>query len=298
MRLAWLAALVVGGTASTNPIVLDAADKAAALCTSLQPTERVRFKEGASSVGEQRAAYEDKQKAAREQVYQLTLQGNEFQVSEIDPAQATIAIDTTRPFRGLGGALTIYDIEVDELVLHADPQNVTPAREAVRAKRANLVITFKVAADEDSPCFASTAKAYILASDFVSAELRDGATVLARAVEEDGFAPARAAAGKPTVDVVAIGGEGGAAVPAEITAHVQKVKPDAQRCYEKALAKDPSIDGSVVFGWVVKAGKPVPSVQAESVQDDDLVRCLTQAMANVAAPSAKKIAVAIHLARQ
>jgi hypothetical protein len=296
MRPFWILLLVVAGSARAEAVLLDSPDKAATLCTSLQPPERLRLKGGPVSAADQKASYEEKRKAALELEYLLVLQPREFQIAEVDTSAGTISIDTTRPFRGLGGSLTIYDIEVDELTLHMDPANTKAAEAAISGGHATLAVTFKVARDEQSPCFATTARAYILATDFVSAALRNGATVLAQTSEEDGFAPQNAIKGTPSVELVPMSTDGGAPLPPEFQTRLAKVKPDVQRCYETALVKDPSLDGSVVFGWDVRSGKTVPSVQADSVQNDEVVGCLTKAISAVTVPNPKKTTVAIHLA--
>src|SRR5579863_2879307 len=92
MRSFLFLTVFVGGAASADVVVLDTPAKAAALCASLQPVERLRFNDGPVDAPERKAAYVAHRKEAVAQMYQLTLQPKEFLVSETDSKEGTVTI--------------------------------------------------------------------------------------------------------------------------------------------------------------------------------------------------------------
>lgn len=303
MRGCGVLVLLASAVARAEPVPLDSLGKAADLCMALQPVERMRFDGGPTAIADERTKHRERRQAAMEQEYRVTLAGGEFRVAELDTATGDVVIDTSRPLRALGGALTVYDIERDELKLAGDKDKIAPIRDAIEKGRATLALTLRPAEQEGNPCLAGTAKVYTLGADFLAAELRDGDAVIARGTEEDDLAGGTRTAGTPTVDVVPVAIEGGAPPAQDIAARVEKLKPDLRRCYEQGLARNPALDGAVVFGIeVARGGKPrPPSLVADSVQDEEVSGCVAKTMAALALPGGKgpyKATLAIHLNRR
>ncbi len=277
--------------ARAGPVPLTSEAKVRELCLGLRPAERMGFKDA-----EKREAFERRRQELASTDYFLELPWGAFRVSDWDQDAGEVTLSTERPFRVLGGALTVFDADRSEIVFRAVKGQDGALRTALNKGTASLALVLRPAEADDAPCTVSGAPAYTLLSDFMSAELRVGKVTVARA-EEDGFVAMGVTEGKPTVEVTSAG-EGETAP--ELLGAIAKLKPELEKCYATGLGRNPALDGSLVLGIeTAKDGRlQASNVLADTLHDGELESCVKQTVATAKAPAnAARGMVAIHLSR-
>jgi hypothetical protein len=93
-----------------------------------------------------------------------------------------------------------------------------------------------------------------------------------------------AAGGTPRVEVAPATVTGRGPLASAVTAKAQERVPALLTCFQEALAREPTLDGALVFQVQIDgAGKGASiAVSADTVQDEGLVGCARRALAPVA----------------
>jgi hypothetical protein len=282
-----------------EPVPLVSEAQVAELCKALQPTERQAFAGNVAARAQAKAAFEKEQEKVKHTHFLLELGWGNFTVSEWDEAEKLARLSTERPFRAFRGALTLFDAGRDEIELDALEGEAAALKEGLSKGTLTLALLFKPAEEEGAACVVSKAKTYAFSMDLLSVELREKGRTLARSVRDELQAmPSKQ--GKPTVEIrTAAGGECQDCAP-ELVEAVVKLSPDLVTCYAAALAKKPTLDGSLVLQvHSAKAGElAVATVIADSLDDASLLSCARLAVGKGKPSKAGKAQVLIEFGRR
>lgn len=227
--------------------------------------------------------------AAMEQEYQLTLQPGQYKISEADPSSGTLTVDTQRAFRLFHGQAVFYPVDEEDLDLSVPEGQPLPQKTDDLA----LQLVVRPGQDSEQPCTVGLAKDYVMGVEVLSARLvnKSGAAV-ASLEEETGLERQGKSSGQPEVEIEPAVVEGSASMAKTVTDRMTQLRPQLTQCYQQGLQKQPALDGSLVLGFDVSSGKPGQvTVMADSVQDDQVSRCVTSAVSGLdlgkGAPAAK-----------
>jgi len=275
-----LFSLLVATPAFGSEVVpLTAEAKIAEVCKALQPTERQNFPGNVAAKAQAKTAFEKEQDSLKHTHFSLELPWGSFTVAEWDETDKVVRLSTERPFRAFKGALTLFDAGRDEIELDALEGELEPLKAGLAKGTLSLTVVFKPAEEEGTACVVSKAKTYAFSADLLSLELREKGKTLARSVR-DGLQALPSAQGKPMVEIRAAAGVECAECVSELVDAVVSVGAEMVACYDAALTRKPTIDGSLVF--LVRGGKggelAVESVIADSVDDADLLACARAAV--------------------
>ena len=281
-----LAILSVARGASADDLeVLASEARVGELCRALQPVERQTFKgPGAAAKAKAKADYQKTQDQLKRRQFLLELTWGGFTVAEYDDAEKVVTLSTERPFRAFHGALALFDAGREDLLLDAVESELDALKAGLAKGTLSLVLLFKAAEEEGAPCVVSKAKSYAFAIDLLGVELRAGGKTVAQSTRDD-LQPVPSSQGTPSVEVRSAVGSGCAECSTEVIDAVGKLQPDLAKCYEAALARKATLDGSYVFD--VSSGSEgelaVGAVIADSVVDEELLACSKAAIAKGAA---------------
>ena len=266
--------------AASEPVPLLSEQKVAEICRALQPTERQVFAGNAAAKAQAKAAYEKELEQLRKMVFMLELSWGGFSVAEYDAAEKAVTLSTERPFRAFSGALALFDAGREDIELEVVESEVEALKAGLAKGTLSLALLFKPAEEEGAPCVVSKAKSYAFSVDLFGAELRASGKAVARSTGDD-LQPLPSAQGKPTVEVRSASGIDCAQCDPGLVAGAGKLLPELSKCYEAALARKATLDGSYVFA--VSSGKQgelsVSTVIADSVDDAELLACSKAAVA-------------------
>ncbi|HEY3446948.1 MAG TPA: hypothetical protein VGK67_11320 [Myxococcales bacterium] len=253
--------------------------KLAELCSALQPAERQVFTGSATAKSQAKASFEKEHDRLKKTVFLLELTWGGFTVGEWDEAEKTVTLATEKPFRAFNGALALFDAGREDIELEAVESEIEALKAGLAKGTLSLALMFKPAEEEGAPCVVSKAKSYAFSIDLVGAELRANGKAVARSTKDD-LQPLPTAHGKPTVEIRSASQDCGECKP-EVVDGVGKTLPELSKCYEAALAKKGTLDGSYVF--TVSSGKQgelkVGLVIADSVDNPELLACAKAAIA-------------------
>jgi hypothetical protein len=277
---------VAAAPAAAGPQPLLSLERVRAVCLGLRPVERVSFTGSPDRIAKARDAYRVERDRLRQTTFSVEIPWGTFVVSSWDPEQKRVTVSTEKPFRALAGALSLVDPDLDELQFEAVEEAHGPLQAGLSKGTLSLLLTFKPAEEDESPCVASKAEAFTLLMDLTAAELRAAGKPVARATGE-GFEPAARTSGKPTVTLRrAPVADAAANTPAALKS-VEKVKPALEQCYRDALAKRPALDGSLILALAMGASGKVEAkeVMADSLQDAATLECIKAALAQARLPA-------------
>ena len=291
--------LLAGSAWGAEAVPLTAEAQVAELCKALQPTERQNFAGNVAAKAQAKAAFEKEQERVKHTHFLLELGWGNFTVSEWDETEKVARLSTERPFRAFRGALTLFDAGRDEIELDAVEGEAASLKEGLSKGTLTLALLFKPAEEEGAACVVSKAKTYAFSMDLLGVELREKGRTLARSVRDE-LQAMPSAQGKPTVEIrAAAGGECKDCAP-ELVEAVVKLSPELVTCYAAALAKKPTLDGSLVLQ--VHSGKPgelvAATVIADSLDDAALLACTKAAVAKGKPSKAGKAQVLVEFARK
>ena len=266
--------------AAGDAVPLTSEARVAEICKALQPTERQVFAGNATAKALAKTAYDKEHDALKKTVFLLELPWGGFTVAEYNDAEKEVTLSTERPFRAFNGALALFDAGREDIELEAVESEIETLKAGLAKGNLTLALLFKPAEEEGAPCVASKAKSYAFAIDLLGVELRAGGKAVARSTKDD-LQPLPTAQGKPTVEVRAASGLECADCKPEVLAAVGKILPELSKCYDDALTKKATLDGTYVFS--VNAGKQgdlsVGTVIADSVDSTELLDCAKGAIA-------------------
>lgn len=262
------------------PLVSEA--KIAEICKGLQPPERQVFPGPLAARSAARTAYETEHKQLRKTHFLIELVWGGFTVAEFDDVEKVVTLATEKPFRAFKGQLALFDAGRDDIELDAVEGELEALKTGLAKGTLSLVLHFKPAEEEGTPCVVSKAKSYAFSVDLLGVELRDGARTVARSLRDD-LSPLPNAQGKPTVEIRSAAGQECQDCSSDVVNTVATLLPDYSACYDAALAKRPTLDGSLILDVVSsKAGElSVATVIADSVADADLLTCVKAGLAKL-----------------
>lgn len=282
--LATILALLFSAPALADEAVpLSSEAKLAELCAALQPVERQAFTGSATAKSQAKAAFEKQQDQLKKTTFVIDLLWGGFTIGEWNEEDKTVSLATEKPFRAFNGALALFDPGREDIELEAVASEVGALKAGMAKGTLSLALMFRPAEEEGSPCVVSKAKSYAFSVDLLGAELRANGKPVARSTGED-MQTMPSAHGKPTVEVRTASQDCAECRP-EVVDGVGKTLPELSKCYDAALARKATLDGSYVFS--VSAGKAgelkVGTVVADSVDDAGLLKCASEAIGKGAA---------------
>jgi hypothetical protein len=298
--LSALSALWAGPSrAEQKPILLDAPKQVEALCASLAPAERVRFRGDALERGRAEAAHQAARSLVFGRRYQVVIPGSRIAFEPYDEGEGELAVSPRAVLTGVRGSLRVWASEDAELAVKTSRAEARRILDAQQAGALTLLLTFDLP-DEDeagSPCaHAAGSRLYTLAVEPVSWEYASQGEVLARGGEGADRPLITAAKGaRPAVEIGEPVG-GGAGLRQAIVARMKELTA----CYDSALRRDPALDGTLVVEVGLREGRaPSVRIAADSLQDVLLAACVQGTVAKASFPKrAAAATVPIHFALQ
>jgi hypothetical protein len=290
----WFAtSLVLGlvpGVAIAEPTPITSLEQVQQLCSELQPQPPSNVRDAAARAHAD-ADQQAKQKAAMQHELLLTLPPGQFRVAEADADTHSLTIDTQRAFRFFKGAAVFYPVDQQDLDLILPEGQELPAR----TDDLTLKLVVRPGQDADQPCLQGLAKDYVMGVEILSASLTTQAGQLVAKLDEDESIDRPANPnGTPQVEIDPVLVDGSAASAAQVTEGVQQLKSRLTQCYQTSLSHTPALDGTMVVGFAFSSdGKPADlTMMADSVQDDAMASCVTQALSQLSLPKPGKAAKA------
>ena len=288
--------------ALAEPVALTQLSQVQKLCAELKSPAHT----GDALENAQPASSEARQQAMRQE-FLIRLPPGQYRISEADPSSGTVTVDTEHAFRLFKGQVVFYPVDEEDLDLHVAEGQALP--QSARDLELDLVV--RPGQDSEQPCTVGLSKDYVMGVEVLSARLLNkGGTTVAALEEEQGIERQAKAEGAPEVTIEPAVVEGSADLAKQLTQGMNQLRPKLTQCYQLGLAKQPALDGSLVLGFELSsAGKPGQvTVVADSVQDDAVSRCVSDAVAGLSvggASSAKKksatngrASVAVHFERK
>ncbi len=298
-----LAMLLVGGVgpgrAEEKPVFLDSPKQVEALCASLVPPERARFRGDALERGKAETQHQGERAAAFGRRYRVEIPGSRIAFAPYDEDEGELALSPRVVLTAARGALRVWASEDPELAVKVSLAEARRILDAQRAHALTLSLIFDLPAEDrgGSPCaHIAGSRLYTLAVDPVSWEHASKGEVLARGGEGADRPLVTAAQGaRPAVEIGELVGGGG-----ELRRAVTARSKDLDACYRAALQRSPALDGTLVVEVSLRgAGAPSVRVTVDSVQDDQLAACVQGAVAKASFPKGTaQASVPIHFALQ
>jgi hypothetical protein len=275
-------------------------ERAHEICLGLRPSERLQPEGSPAKKAAALVAFEEQRELLRGSRLAVELRWEELIVSDWNREAQTIALDTERPLRALGGKLSLFDLDHESLELQAIAGEEERLEEGLRKGKLTLALLFQPAEDDSSPCTVSKLGEIVLAVDLLGAELRNGSRPVARAVGGD-FEPVSPPSKPPRVEIRAADLEQGRA-PAALVSGLQAASPAILACYARALARDPRLDGTLILQVSSTAAGKVSSAElsADSLQDPETAACVREAIlaSKVAGPASGAVVVELGTGEQ
>jgi hypothetical protein len=293
------AALLVSGGAWGQPVPLGGPDEVRALCRALRPVERVRFDGDPEARERQQRDFVRERERLASQDRSIELDWSGFVVARWSREDGTVTLDAERPFRAMNGALALFDLDRDQIRLQAVEGAEDALARGLARGSLTLALAFRPAEAEATPCTISRTDSFAFAVDLLSAELREGDRVLARA-QEDGFEPMVTAGGAPRVEIRASNPPDCADCAEEVLAGIVGRGEAITACYRQALERSPSLDGTLVLAVETAEGGrlAVRTVVADAIQDEVVLGCIRKAIAEGRSPKKGRASVVIDLERE
>jgi hypothetical protein len=245
---------------------LDRESAVAGLCADLAPLGSRNFGGDALERGKREAEARKKRAAAFEATYLVTLPGAAVAFSPWDSGRLALSRHSSLEVGGLRVVLT----ESEELPVDADEAAARRILDAQKKGTLRLRLALELPDDDGgSPC-AARGMRFTLGAEPVSWAYEAEGQVLATGGEAAGRASVQVGA-KPRVVIGPAPATGDPGAGADLGPHAGGLA----RCYDEALKRDPTLDGTLVFAVELdKAGKArALKVLLDSVQDEALAAC-------------------------
>jgi hypothetical protein len=252
----------------------------AALCASLEPTERVQFQGDPVDRAEAERAHDRARDVALEGRYAVVLSGASLAFSEYDRDDRALELSRETTFSALGGALRLWPGRQAALAVKVDPPAARRVFEAQRRGELALRVVFDL--DEDAPCVAlHGGLRYSLTVDPVRWEYLARGQVLARGGSGQAAPPSVANGARPAVKLASSDVVG--ASP-DASDRVVARRSELGACYSDALKRNPALDGSLYLEIVLSRAEGPPekvNVVADTLLDEGLRECVRKVVGQV-----------------
>jgi hypothetical protein len=267
------------------------------LCETLDPPERAPL---AGDVVERSRALADrevKREGALAARYQVKIAPERLVFAEYDRDRGELSLSDRAWLTTARGALRVWMLEDRGLPVTAEPGLAERIVKAAARKALTLTLTFDLPDDDEVACaHPAGSRAWALGVEPFGWEYSADGRVLARGGEGRDRPMVSAAQGAvPRVEVSdPIGAEGAA----ELRGAVAARSKDLERCYARALAATPDLDGSVVAELDLGGGGGAPRavrVAIDSVQDPGLTSCVAGVLAATAFPKGPATVAALPI---
>jgi hypothetical protein len=268
------------------PMLLSGVDDLVALCGRLTPPERLRVRGDRVAQGELLAAHA----AAREEAivgrYTIVVPARQIPFSPYDGGERTLSVAGTPAVTLGAGKVRLWATEDRALPVKLDAESARHVLAAQRAGTLSLALVFDL--PDDATCGGDTrGKRYALGVEPVEwTWLENGAPLARGGVSGDRPGVTTAQGAQPLVDV----GE-----PVSGSADARKAVlaygGELLGCYQRALQREPELDGLVV----VDLG-PKVAVTADSTGSAELTGCVEQTLAPLVAASRSSVPIRFELA--
>jgi hypothetical protein len=260
---------------------LDTPAQVRALCDALEPPERVTRGRDAVERGRAQAEHEARREAALEGRYRVRVAPERVPFAPYDVEERRLELSDRAWLSGAGGALHVWMTADAGLPVTAGPAAAERIVSAAARRALVLTLTFQLPDDDEVMCaHAAGSHAWTLGVEPQAWELAEGGEVLARGGEGSDRPSVTVAHGAlPRVEVSEPVGD---AAGRELKGAVAGRAGELERCYRRALAADPALDGTLVAELDLSAGAGAPRavrIAVDSIQDDAMLACVTGVLA-------------------
>jgi hypothetical protein len=264
---------------------LDAPERLAELCRSLEPAERLRPTGDPLEQGEAGMRHAAAREAALRERYEVLVPAATTAFAPYDSGERRLSLQEPVQLSLWEGAVRLWPTEERALPVGAEPAAVRRIVEARKKGTLALALVFDL--PEDATCgTGARGTTHTIPVEPVSWRWIDGDAVVAAG---------GAAADRPTVSVadgarpqVSVGEP--IAGSSDAKRAVLERAADLEACYAEALKRDPTIDGVLVAEF---GGGPT-SVAADSVGDAELAGCVQRVVGTLASGPGGRAAVPIR----
>jgi hypothetical protein len=255
-----------------------------ALCDALDPAERVARGRDAVERGRAQAEHEARREAALAGIYRVRIAPERIVFATYDPEERRLALSDRAWLTAAGGALHVWMVSDAGLPVAAEPAVAARIVEAAASRTLALTLTFELPVDDEVTCaHPAGSRAWALGVEPRGWELAEHGALLARGGEGSDRPLVTADQGAtPRVDVAEWVGDARG-----VRGAVADRAPDLERCYRRALAVDPALDGTLVAELDLGGEGGAPRsvrIAVDSVQDDVMLACVTGVLARTAFP--------------
>jgi hypothetical protein len=264
---------------------LDAPERLAELCRSLEPAERVRSSGDPVEQGEAGARHAAAREAALRERYEVLVPAAALAFAPYDGVERRLSLQEPVQLPLADGAVRLWPTEERALPVGAEP---AAARRVVEARRkGTLALALVFDLPEDATCgTGARGTTHSIPIEPVSWRWLDGdAVVVGGGVAADRPTVSVADGARPEVSV----GDP-IAGPSEAKRALLARASDLEGCYAEALKRDPTIDGVLVAEF----GGARASIAADSVGDAELAGCVQRVVAALASGRDGRAAVPIR----
>jgi hypothetical protein len=210
---------------------------------------------------------------ALSRVYQLRVPARGFSFGRYHAEEQEVELDTSRPLRALDGALTLDLANADDVAFHAPPAQVKDWL-SKRDGKLSLVVYFRPSGDA---CAGNgSAHFFRLEGAPLWFEVEGAAGVMATA-DEEGL-PVERPGSAHAFRVTKVLLDNDTPRPDAGKDRLALAQPALDRCAQAARRR-----GSLVVSFSVQEGRVRdPQVIMDAARDEEMARCVTQALAGVA----------------
>jgi hypothetical protein len=277
-----------GGVAAPGPApqLIETGSEARSLCDALTPMSRLVVEGTAVERARAEAEHDALREEALRGTYRVAIPARRLIFAPYDPGEGTLALSARAYLTAAGDVLHVWPVDDPTLPVAVGASDADRILAAASQGTLVLTIAFTVPGDaEEVACVhPNGAKVHGLGIAPFAWEYADGDRVLARGGEGADRPVVSAAEGaRPIVEIAAASGVGGEGLRDSVAAHDR----DLEACYQRALQRDPTLDGTVVADFDLGAAGAPRAVRmaVDSVQDDGLVTCVRDVLARVKLPA-------------
>ncbi|HTT71060.1 MAG TPA: hypothetical protein VMG32_07530 [Anaeromyxobacteraceae bacterium] len=258
---------------------LDTGQAAAALCSALEPTDRLLYKGDVVARARAEAEHDTVREAALAGSYEVRVPGARLRFAPYDPEEGLLALSERTYLAGAEGSLGLWALHDAGLPVRADPPVAERIVRAAEHRALVLVLVFTLPDDAEEAVCTNVAgsRHFGLGVEPYRWEYRVGGRALARG-GEGGDRPLLTAAegARPRVRVAEAEGPRAA----DLKAAVEGQSHELASCYEQALRKNPGLDGAYVAEVdVAEGGERQVRPAIDSLQDEAMTACVTAVLA-------------------
>jgi hypothetical protein len=286
-QVAAVSLLLASGSAASRPTQITSLGQLRSLCDDLQ-SNVVKRRHGKAQPSDDEL--QSRRAAAQEAELEVRLPPGQFHLSHVDVRTGTVTLDTQRSFLLFDGHAVLGSVERDDLDLSLNEGQTLPNN----PESLTLDLVVRPGDDVEPICTVTASGEVSLGVEVVRASLLDrSGHAVATLESDDQNDPPAAVGGKPMVAFDSVQVEGDDAASAALTQALASLQTKLLGCFEVALKKTPTLDGTLVLAFNLKGdGHLGPiTVVADSVQDDPMVACvmdLAQVVTVSMAPKDKK----------